>query len=79
MLGLILVMASHSGLLAAEQGDPFLTRPVLKFKLHFRKQDGRSRNVGDTAYEILPGGGKFRASLVLLSRRYNLALVDRLD
>ena len=34
--------------------NTLLTRPILKFKLHFRKQDGRSRNINGTAYEILP-------------------------
>jgi hypothetical protein len=50
--------------------NTLLTRPILKFKLHFRKQDGRSRNINDTAYEILPGRGKFIASLVRITPRH---------
>lgn len=56
----------------AQQGHPFLTRPVLKFKLHFRKQDGRSRNVCNAAYEILPGRGQFTARLVGVTSRHLL-------
>lgn len=52
----------------------FFTRPVSRFRLHFRKQDGRSSNVSDTAYEIQPEIGKFTASLC---RNIPRALDDR--
>lgn len=53
---------------------PFFTRSVSKFRLHFRKQDGRSSNASETANEIQPGIGEFTASLYRIIPR---ALDDR--